>query len=261
MSNKNDGIEYILDSGAYSSYKIGAEIDIDEYCKFITEHEDIVDWYIVLDVIGSDVKSYENLKYMESKGLHPIPVFHQGDDFKYLEEFTNGDYEFICLSPLNYSAKGGNMVTWLDKCYGEYICDKEGNPKLKVHGLGLTTPIMMARYPWYSVDSTSWKLSAGFGSIFIPRKKNGKYDFIDCATLTVSVENISDYNKLSRGEREYVNEYLTYMKVPLGDEKHLGVSNSYQYRRFVNLLYFRELEKQINGMNVRFIKKEEGLFE
>lgn len=254
-------MEYILDSGAYSSYKIGAKIDIDEYCDFIREHKDIIDHYIVLDVIGSDIKSYENLLYMQSKGLNPLPVFHQGDDFKYLELFVNGDYDFICLSPLDYSAKGSNMVNWLDRCFGDHICDEHGRAKFKVHGLGLTTPHMMARYPWYSVDSTSWKLSAGFGSIFIPRKKKNKYNFIDCTSLTVSVESIHKWNELSDLEKQYVLDYLDYMNIPFGDDKVKGVSNDYSYRRFINLLYFNKLEKQINDIDVKFIKKRKGLFE
>ena len=253
-------MEYILDSGAYSSYKIGAIIDIDEYCDFIRKYEKIIDYYIVLDVIGSDVKSYENLLYMQAKGLNPLPVFHQGDDFKYLEKFTDGSYDFICLSPLDYSGKGSNMVRWLDECFGNYICDNEGKPKMKVHGLGLTTPHMMNRYPWYSVDSTSWKLSAAFGSIFVPRKKLGKYDFIDCMTLSVSIKGDNKYNNLSDIEKEYIREYLLYMDVPFGNNDEEGVSNSYAYRRFINLLYTKKLEEQINEKEVIFKNKSKGLF-
>lgn len=253
-------MEYILDSGAYSAYRIGAKIDIDEYCDFIKKHIDMIDHYIVLDVIGSDIKSYENLLYMQSKGLNPLPVFHQGDDFKYLELFVNGDYDFICLSPLDYSAKGSNMVNWLDKCFGDYICDEHGRAKFKVHGLGLTTPHMMARYPWYSVDSTSWKLSAAFGSIFVPKNKHGTYDYINGGAVEVSIDGKNRYENLTFHEKEHIREYLKYIKVPFGDLSHKGVSNNYVYRFYTNLIYFKNLEYQINQIDTTFKIKRKGLF-
>lgn len=155
-------MEYILDSGAFSAYTKGVTIDIDAYCDFIKEHEDFIDHYIVLDVIGCAEKSLENQKYMENRGLKPLPVFHQGDNWSYLEHYIK-NYEYVCISPLSYSAGGESMVTWLDKVFSEYICDKDGYPKVKTHGLGLTTVNMLIRYPWYSVDSASGKLQAAFG--------------------------------------------------------------------------------------------------
>jgi len=89
----------MLDSGAYSAWNRDETIDIDEYIAFIKKHRKLVDTYVNLDVIpgkygrprtqqeveASAKLSYENLQYMKSKGLSPIPVFHQGERFHWLE--------------------------------------------------------------------------------------------------------------------------------------------------------------------------------
>ena len=43
---------------------------------------------------------------------------------------------------------------------------KDGKPKVKVHGFGMTTRELLFRYPWASVDSTSW-YSSRYGGCFL----------------------------------------------------------------------------------------------
>ena len=43
-----------------------------------------------------------------------------------------------------------DLLPWLDRIFSTYICDDKGFPKVKTHGFGLTTSLMI-RYPWYSV--------------------------------------------------------------------------------------------------------------
>ena len=45
-------IKWFLDSGAFSAFTQGAEIDIQEYIEFIKEHKDYLEAYANLDVIG-----------------------------------------------------------------------------------------------------------------------------------------------------------------------------------------------------------------
>ena len=49
---KNNKVELFLDSGAFSAFTQKVTIDIQEYIAFIKEHEDIIDVYANLDVIG-----------------------------------------------------------------------------------------------------------------------------------------------------------------------------------------------------------------
>jgi hypothetical protein len=51
----------------------------------------------------------------------------------------------------------------------KYLVDGSGRPRLKVHGFGITAIPIMERYPWHSVDSSSWIQSAAFGGIITPQ--------------------------------------------------------------------------------------------
>jgi hypothetical protein len=71
-------------------------------------------------------------------------------------------------------------------------------PKVKVHGFGLTSLPMMLRYPWWSVDSTSWVMTGRMGGIFVPRWVEGKGWVYDGRSWKLSVSNMSpDKNELN----------------------------------------------------------------
>ena len=86
--------DFFLDSGAFSAYTVGAKINLDEYIQYIKDHK--IKTYANLDVIDDVEGSYQNYKYMVSSGLKPIPVFHCGEDSKYLELYLK-DCDYIAL--------------------------------------------------------------------------------------------------------------------------------------------------------------------
>lgn len=145
------GLHLFLDSGAFSAWTKGIRIDIDEYCQFIKDGQ--IGKYIVLDTVLDDrnagaEQTYENLKYMESKGLMPVPVFHYGSDLKYLERLVNEGYEYICLGG-TVGISSTNRAKFFDEVFGNY-------PDTFFHGLGMTDPKLIRKYPWFSVDSSTW---------------------------------------------------------------------------------------------------------
>jgi hypothetical protein len=147
---ENKGMDLFMDSGGYSAFSCGAEIDIDLYCKVIKQYEKKLIVYAQLDVIGDPEKTRENLEYMESKGLSPLPVFHYGSDFDILRELAQ-KYDYIALGGLvPYSKRKPRLKQHLDTCFA-IIQDQ-----CRVHGFGMTGMEILQRYPWYSVDSTGW---------------------------------------------------------------------------------------------------------
>ena len=158
-----------LDSGAFSAHTLGVNINIEDYCKYINENEDILrkeDGVImasVLDGIGSDKLTFENQMRMEKLGATPLPCFHFGEDPEYLKYYVK-NYSYITLGGLvPVSSKAAEI--WLDEIWEKYLTDGAGNPLLKVHGFGVTTISLMERYPWFSCDSSSWIQAAAFGSV------------------------------------------------------------------------------------------------
>jgi hypothetical protein len=163
---RRDGAKVFLDSGAFSAFTQGVEIDLEGYCDYCRRNADIIEFPSVLDGIGDPLKTWQNQTRMEALGVRPLPCFHYGEDERYLEHYL-ANYDFITLGgmvPINKE----QLRFWLDRIWDKYLTDKDGLPRIKVHGFGLTRVDLMERYPWYSVDSSSWVQSAGNGAIMIP---------------------------------------------------------------------------------------------
>lgn len=166
---RRDGVKVFLDSGAFSAFTKGVEIDIPGYCQYIRDNEDIVEksdgilCASVLDGIGDPLKTWQNQLYMESLGVQPLPCFHYGEDERYLEWYIS-KYEYITLGGM-VPISTPQLKVWLDHLWDKYLTDGSGRPRLKVHGFGLTTLSLMERYPWHCMTEedhqvlsrTGWK--------------------------------------------------------------------------------------------------------
>lgn len=164
---QHDKDSVFLDSGAFSAFTKGVEIDINEYCRFIRRHEKSFRVASVLDSIGDPRKTYENQKEMEKLGTAPLPCFHYGDDEWYLKQYLD-EYEYITLGGM-VPIDTRSLRVWLDRLWSQFLTDDKGKPRVKVHGFGLTSNFLMKRYPWYSVDSSSWIQFSIYGYVFFPR--------------------------------------------------------------------------------------------
>ena len=168
-----DGAKVFLDSGAFSAFTLGATIDLPEYCNYILRNKDL--WRVedgdmmcsVLDGIGDPLKTYQNQIAMEQLGAKPLPCFHFGEDERYLEWYVK-NYSYITIGGM-VGKPSETLKVWLDRIWEKYMIDGSGRPRLKVHAFGITAVPIMERYPWYSVDSSSWIQGAAFGSIFTPQ--------------------------------------------------------------------------------------------
>lgn len=257
MSKK---ISFFLDSGAFSAYMKKVEINIDDYIKFIKENREYIDVYANLDVIRDPEGTLKNQKYMESKGLNPIPTYHLMSDFKYLEYYAN-NYDYIAIGGLAIAENRTVLVSQLDEVFRNYICNKDGFPKIKTHGFGVTSHELLLRYPWYSVDSTSWNVCARFGGLYMPLYRNEKFDYL-IGQLKISISNKNTnlnkfdahYLNMEEKKKKIVNEYIKLMRFEIGESKFeegkeiiikKGLINDYEERFKFNVKYFLELGKAI----------------
>jgi len=279
---KESKVNLFLDSGAFSAWSKGINIDIKDYINFIKEYEKYLEVYSVLDHIGDSELTLKNQKIMEKAGLSPLPCFHYGSDKKHLQYYVD-NYEYIALGGM-VPISSKNLTTWLDTLFSNFICDKNGIPKVKVHGFGLTSLALMLRYPWYSVDSTSWVMTSRFGSVYIPKIREGKYIY-DESNWKVCVSDRSPSIKeagkhitsFSPPEKKIIKQYFKERGYKLGksefferpkdyelqeDEKFIskadkngirevekiietGLCNDYKLRDEMNIIYFLDLEKSI----------------
>lgn len=169
---RDDSAAIFLDSGAFSAFTLGVTIDLPTYVEYIKKNHDIirvedgVSMASVLDGIGDPLQTYRNQLHMEALGARPLPCFHAGEDERYLEHYVR-NYEYITLGGMVGSSTK-QLCIWLDRMFERYLTDGSGRPRCKVHGFGITAIPIMERYPWYSVDSSSWIQSAAFGNVVTP---------------------------------------------------------------------------------------------
>lgn len=282
MENKKNKVNLFLDSGAFSAFTQGIEIDIQAYIAFIKEHEQYLEVYANLDVIGDAEGTLKNQKIMEAAGLKPIPCFHAGEDFKYLKNYVD-NYPYIAIGGVAQLRDKKKLIAFMDKCFAEYICRPDGLPKTKVHGFAVTGLDLMLRYPWFSVDSTSWVVTGRMGGVFVPKHRQGKYVYNENSwKVSVSTQSpnkseagehidtfspaeqrvILDYFKAKGyvlGRSEFKTEAETYeladgerwVGKAAGGKREVeivvepGLSNDYMQRDELNIIYFLDLEKSM----------------
>ena len=254
-----DGRQVFLDSGAFSMWSLGAKVDIAKYCDYIKQNDDIIrkdDGVVlasVMDAIGDAQGTYQNQLIMESLGVQPLACFHFGEDPRYLEYYMSR-YKYITLGGM-VAQSTPQLKIWLDEIWGKYLTDGAGRPKIKVHGFGLTTPMLMRRYPWYSVDSSSWVQIAKVGGVLLlPDAK---------------VMNVSSQSPQRRVEGQHLTTLNPTQRAAV--EKKLQeagadlatIGEAYLPRWCYNLYSYTQLGKIISaekGDDPRFIPDQLGLF-
>jgi len=186
----------MIDSGAFTVWTRGEEVDLEKYIEFCKEFEKEIDVIVALDVMpgknGSKVgvtkkeveyscqKGWDNYMQMLDAGLPKdkvVPVFHQMDDFKWLEKLMEYETPYFGLSPTS-TAKTIVRQMWLDDCMN-HVCDKNGMPLVKLHGFAVTSIPLVVRYPWWSCDSTAYLMSAAYGYVLVPHKEtDGSWNYL-----------------------------------------------------------------------------------
>lgn len=238
---REQGAKVFLDSGAFSAHSLGVSIDINAYCDYIKRNRDILrveDGIVmasVLDGIGDAQKTYEHQIYMEQCGANPLPCFHFGEDPRYLEWYV-AHYDYITIGGLVRRSSDDQQV-WLDRMW-PLMLDGSGRPKLKVHAFGMTAEWLMERYPWHSVDSSSWIQAASFGSIFtsehgpiaVSSQSPSRHDIGRHLTTLTDVERAAVEAMLARKGFDYER-----------------LSTVYESRACYNCLGYMELNNKINA--------------
>lgn len=282
-SVRDDKRTVFMDSGAYSAFNIGAKIDLRDYARFLCTNRDLYHVASNLDIVGEghEQENYDNFKTLENLAGKDVvcPVHHVRDADVWLARYLGEGYQHIFL---------GGMVPesipvlreWLDRMWSNYLCNSDGTAKVKVHGFGLTTDELMFRYPWHSVDSTSWIVTSGFGAAHmdfpqgdrIVRRKvvfsehhSGRYDLDSWHywSLDEKVQSIIKQRLIElEAERTWsieeglVEDFEAVTGVPLAYTPE-AFTKSYGLRRVFNMDYYLRVSKLAVS---RFTKMQEMLF-
>lgn len=241
---RNDNAKVFLDSGAFSAFSLGVEIDLPTYCNYVKANADIIrmeDNVVmasVLDGIGDPLQTYRNQLSMEELGVKPLPCFHFGEDERYLEWYIK-NYEYITIGGM-VGKPVKQLIKWLDRIWERYLVDHTGKAKIKVHAFGITSIRVMERYPWFSCDSSSWIQAAAFGSIIDP----------DHGPISISEKSPSRHEAgrhaatLTPLEEDYL-----FSKLENAGFTYERLSTAYESRVAFNLWSFGVVNATINAAN------------
>jgi hypothetical protein len=156
------GKDMFLDSGAYSAYTKSERIDLASYIDFVKETRDLWRLVAALDVIGDHEATWRNYLAMRDAGLdNVLPTFHYGEPWSMLEEMLSVA-PYMAFGGLVGASEGAQRA-WLDDVWNRAVDPHTRRPRIGVHGFGMTTIGLMLRYPWASVDSTSWLMGSIYG--------------------------------------------------------------------------------------------------
>lgn len=158
-----------LDSGAFSAFTLGAKISLSDYIQFIHRTKELWSLYANLDVIGDYKATRTNQEIMEKEGLNPLATFHYKSPIEELDRILER-YNHIALGGLvPIAIRRGELENWLDYCFARIV---KKNPLPKVHGFGVNSLWALKKYPFYSVDATSWKQGGRYGRISLRKGLN-----------------------------------------------------------------------------------------
>jgi hypothetical protein len=203
----------------------------------------------IADVKKSAKASYENHQWLKGEGLKPVPVFHLGEEWSWLERLVNDGEPYIGISPMK-DLKLKEQRTWLDRVFS-MLTSSDGRPFVKTHGFAATHPQLITRYPWYSVDSTTWTVTPGYGQIIVPAKRpDGTADYKRPQRIIMSgVQQQSNtaqahqYQALEQDMRKWVDKFLAEEVGVTAFQAKYGTG----IRRKAVLIYYLRLTEQVQG--------------
>lgn len=263
--------------GIYSYYDSKEFWDyLESYACFVKKYRVAIDLFANVDVIGNPELTYRNQKYLEEKhGLLPVPVVHYKTDLLWLRRYMKEGYSLIGVGGLVGRDSPESKLLWLDRVF-DLVCTTPNRcPEVKLHGFGVTSYDLLIRYPWSSVDSSSWTKIGAFGGVLVPHKREGEFIFTETPyVIKTSVELPSDrhrrtrkaaqggleldtslamaanskhYLALTKPEQAVVNEWLEVINIPLGrvgkqgSILHEGVLTTHALRKAANLHFFERM--------------------
>jgi predicted TIM-barrel fold metal-dependent hydrolase len=97
---------------------------------------------------------------MRKEGLFPIPVYHDGEPWRILEEYVD-NCSYIGLGAVAYKSNKARLL-FFDRIFERF----PNRTKVGFHGFGVLGWNILERYPWRSVDSSTISTLGRNGIIF-----------------------------------------------------------------------------------------------
>ena len=164
---------FAVDNGAFSAWRSGKPVqDWTSYYSWVDRIRKYpsFDFAVIPDVIDGDEKANDDLiaewpwsTGVKDKGVG-APVWHLHESLERLQRLAE-EWPRVCLGSSGEYSTVGNDTWWerIDQAMST-ICDSEGIPSCKLHGLRMLNPKVFSRLPFSSADSTNIARNVGIDS-------------------------------------------------------------------------------------------------
>lgn len=243
IKNRKDSLLFI-DSGAFSVAHNNASVNINNYIKWINEHDNDCDAFAELDSIPFPILnqqtaaksievSYNNYLYMHERVKCPeklLYVFHFGESQDKFKEIISTPINGKLPEYIGIGGRHGVSTKAQDKYFAKMfnIIKTSNNPNIKVHAFGMTVLDLLEKYPFYSADSTTWLMLGINGNIIT--RTNG--------IVSVAQKSLNDSQSFLNMDKEHqqtVLDELTKYGFTLNE-----VVKDYKKRLIWNIKFFKE---------------------
>jgi hypothetical protein len=162
---------FAVDNGAFSAWKAGKETDWNRfYCWVADLHRRPgFDFAVIPDVIdGSEDDNDELLSKWPWKTGRDCwigaPVWHMNESMDRLLRLAL-EWPRVCIGSSGEYSQIGTQHWWsrMNEAMNT-VCDREGLPICKLHGLRMLDPKVFSRFPFHSADSTNIGRNIGIDS-------------------------------------------------------------------------------------------------
>jgi hypothetical protein len=254
----------IVDSGAYSAWRLGQHVNLDEYCEYIKANQDWIEAYVNLDVIipkdpaRAAKEGYENFLYMRSKGLDPMPVVHAREDVSWVSRYLDAGVKYLGLSASSLRHNiGGEADAWYAAVWA-HLVDSEGLPIVRTHAFGEGREYGMRNWPWYYCDSASWLYGAQRGGTFRLPGREGQFALRNDAGSSASMP---DPTRLEGFDVAAFDDFVQRIGLSaqlFAEARESAVYNdlgnrirnrpAYMLRSYCTCLYYLEVEQRVSAL-------------
>lgn len=167
----------IFDNSAFSAWTRGVELDFPGYMAWVRDwcRHPGFEWALIPDVIDGDEQANDVLisQFEDADlGRYGVPVWHLHESLDRLARLCD-EWPTVALGSSGQWATPGTAGWWARMSEAmDAICDEQGRPAARLHGLRMLDPELFTRLPLASADSTNAAVNCGslsrFGSYVPP---------------------------------------------------------------------------------------------
>lgn len=155
---------FIFDNGAFTAWNSGKPVTdwhpFYAWCDEWHKHPGF-DWALIPDVIDGDEAANDALVAEWPRHVRGVPVWHMHESIERLVSLCS-NWPTVALGSSGQWRSPGTPAWWQRMAAAlNELCDEQGRPPCRLHGLRMLDPMIFKRLPLSSADSTNAAVNSG----------------------------------------------------------------------------------------------------